>query len=210
MGYKPFGKNRVLVLPVPTSDMTAEEYKNTYGIELDSIELCDLILLQEEGKEAYPVLYIDKENNVLYTADKAFSYASGFEIVEGVSLVSEVIKTGTIENAKPIYFHPIRIESTSEKFKVCGTILNNSGDAFADLASLIAYMRSKLNDLMTNFDFLVSGGIVVGSIVTTPYLLRVDASTASLYYLKSDGTGGNLNIENVTISQFSDNVNKIN
>ena len=129
MGYKPFGKNRVIVLPVPDSDMTAEEYRNAYGIELDSIEMRDLILLQEEGKQAYPVLYIDKENKVLYTADKAFSYASGFELVEGDSLINQVISQGTIENAKPIYWHSVYFERSATSrhfFNGILIILNNS------------------------------------------------------------------------------------
>ena len=219
MGYPQIGKNRVLVLPVPASDMTAEEYKEAFGIDLNDIELRDLILLQEAGKQAFPVLYIDKENKILYTAERAYSYNDEFALVEGDSLIAKVIETGTIENAKPLYFHPVVIgQSGAQNALQCSVIiLNNDDTAFTSWDSIKAYMTSIAVSINAIARFPATG-VCRNNDQDVIILSHFDVYTTGQVYVqgtKTDGTlvaGTALNVAPYSIadSNIHDGINKVN
>lgn len=91
MGYPAFGKVKTFTLPIPDGSMTFAQYKSAFGIDLQQLENTELILLKEPSGNIVPVLYYDKENAVLYTANYSVDISAGFE-VKTDSLISEVIE----------------------------------------------------------------------------------------------------------------------
>ena len=201
MGYLPFNLI-VLQLIAPTANMTKAEYKDAFGIDLDDIDI-KAVRLIVSGNEKYAV------DQIKEVEDGIEIYFNGhiMSITDIVQVSDEVYD---VANAKPIYYHPIRIESSSAGFKITGTILNNSGTAFENFSALLSYIRSLLTEEFTTFDFLVSGGLLDSGDFLVPYILRVTSGSALLYYYKKDGTAGSISVDSTIISSFGDYVNKIN
>lgn len=132
------------------------------------------------------------------------------------SIVSvEDIEAGTIENAKPIYIHPITIlNSTAARLTLL--IFNNSSTPFT-VSSFLDYLDALYEDVGAQTRILISGGFSTSEneVLIGSYLGKSDATT---YYMLgiSVSTGGaegrNFNRENFAafITDLYDGVNKIN
>lgn len=134
MSYKNFGKNVTIVLPVPSQDLTFEEYKKAFGIDLQTIDLHDQIMINKDGI-VYPSLYVDAGSGVIQTAIGNFDISQGFEI-DSESLIQvqakELIESGEVDNAKPIYCHPIQLVSNvvGKWYRLTFLVFNNDSTPF--------------------------------------------------------------------------------
>lgn len=207
MGYPIFGKMKTITLPIPDAALTFAEYKDAYGIDLQNLPLVDLILIRQTDGECVPVLYIDKENSVMYTANYSIDYSTGFE-VKSESLISEVIASGTIENAKSLYFHPITIMvAGSMYFSI--VIINNTATAYtkSTLVTELNRIRSLAGETCR---FPATGCFVNEGVAISPYNLEVPQQNEFKLY----GFNGTNNISKVVdisnVDQIFDGVNKIN
>jgi hypothetical protein len=90
-------------------------------------------------------------------------------------IVEDLVEGGTLDNAKPIYFHPIRFNLTGssggQTFKVVfGSImiLNNSNVALDTSEKLRAYLYNAGQniDIIANVDFYDSDGVYQGQILS--------------------------------------------
>lgn len=213
MGYPNFGKVRTITLPYET-DMTAAQYLARYGIDLATIEMYDLVNIALSDV-VYPVLAIDKENKVLYMADKAYSYAAGLNEIDS-SLIAEVIAEGSIVNAKPIYCHPIMLYDTTnaddtKKFFASCLIFNNSETRF-DKDTFTTF----LSDLASGYSgrVMLSGGGFddgTGTIVFASVFYDTDNSRLVFEGVRNGFYAveymANLNVATINLI---DGVNKIN
>lgn len=128
------------------------------------------------------------------------------------------IEAGTIDNAKPIYCHPIYINmyipDTTKKFDLTFLIFNNVSTPFADFGEFFDY----ISDLINNYNAVImcSGGMgdsslsrcliatnVKKSITDTIAVHGILTTTQDLEYFTITKTGQ-------IINSFVDGVNKIN
>lgn len=222
MGYPNFGKVKTLTLPIPDSSMTFAEYKNAYGIDLEQLENTALILLRESNEDIAPVLYYDKENAILYTANYSVDISAGFE-VKTDSLISKVIAGGTIENAKPLYYHPIvitsNIASGTEGLSFSVIILNNDPAPINTWDKFIAWSEALADavggDALINCSGFYNDG--VNEITSVAYLVCVSGDKS---WRIRGGTYNNpqavqvslakTDFANLPVISVVDGVNKIN
>ena len=129
--------------------------------------------------------------------------------------VKALVEGGTLENAKPIYFHPIRFDisgsTAGQTIRVKSgsiMILNNDNTALDTTAKLRAYLYNQGEniDILCNVDFYDSDGLYVGQILS----VSANASSCDIKFTK-DGvnlTDGSLADTELIVT--SDSVNKIN
>lgn len=118
----------------------------------------------------------------------------------------EVIEAGTVENAKPIYWHGIDMYRAGET-SLQGHILNNSATPIDSVAKFKAWIEGISGDV----SFTVNGTVKIGNVSYSAFLLRKhgEGNTYSIYYKTDTGyTSANFNWE--VIQALSDNVNKVN
>ena len=126
------------------------------------------------------------------------------------------IEAGQTSNAKPIYFHPIRLdivgESAGQTFRVKSgsiTILNNSSSPINTFTKLKEYMRDNEVDIVANIDFYDSDGVYAGQILgisydtTLPDNIVINFTTDGLNYVRGVFSSSEL-------TPTSDVVNKLN
>lgn len=204
MAYEVFGNNRSIVLPIPASALTNAEYKNAYGIDLSSLDFYNLVQVQD-GKEIFPVLLNDKENKVLYTADRAFSYDGGFEEISD-SLIAKVIESGTIDNAKPLYCHPILIVQAGVLYASC-MILNNSP---TEINSWDRFKTEVISWDVETARIPAAGTFILnGEVIPSTIISKVAGNIFNIYGLDSNGSVKYIDITTMN-GQVYDGVNKIN
>ena len=220
MGYPAFGKVKTITLPIPDSSMTFAKYKNAFGIDLQQLENTELILLKEPSGDIVPVLYYDKENAVLYTANYSCDISDGFE-VGADSLISKVIAGGTIENAKPVYCHPITLNhpfSSNKGLQLTCLIFNNSATAFT-AESFADYIKNLYESVGETIRILVSGTVQKssdGNVCIASYM----GMQSNQYFIQGYDIVSNTPISAQSgltktqfvdlLSDFNDGVNKIN
>lgn len=131
------------------------------------------------------------------------------EEIEGIA--TDVIKSGLIDNAKPLYFHPISIYS-SGSWILSLFIINNNPTAFTK-ETFLAYIKS-----LTIARFICSGAYHTETYYLSPAYVFYKENDPHSYLVGIDNLGNNhhdtdneINFDNiVTNSTFYDGVNKIN
>lgn len=126
----------------------------------------------------------------------------------------EAIEAGTIDNTKPIYCHPISIDSetATAKFHVAILIFDNSDEEYNSYAKLVAKLESILsaNPLAI---FPATGAVYYESLSALHIAQKFGyyQNALNLYTCRPDGTQGNFNVSNyLTEATIYDGVNKIN
>ena len=130
----------------------------------------------------------------------------------------EVIESGLVENAKPIYFHPIYIAITdavnSRYFRISGAILNNDATPFT-LTSFKEWIDKLDVDTEGAGQFNCSGAVTESGVtLIISHLKKLN----NVYYITgiNASTGANANLQNVNFNTLfadatlTDGVNKIN
>ena len=126
--------------------------------------------------------------------------------------VEALVEGGTLDNAKPLYFHPITIynNQTDNQYSLTMIIINNDSNAFTR-TSLKSYIKEKTGRFLLN-----------GCYKTDTYYLSPSAISIAnnvLYVIGVDNTGTMHSTSNAQINfetlvdnanDFTDNVNKIN
>lgn len=200
MGYPNFGKVKTITLPIPERTMSFAEYKNAFGIDLEELENTELLLLKEPDGQIVPVLYYDKENAVLYTANYSVDISAGFE-VETESLISKVIEGGTIENAKPVYWHSVKFIRQGANyyyFDGFAIILSNDEtpidkDAFIDLLKTAGFYL-----IVQNGEYEMTSSATKPTASSVP-LVALKALDGEYFELTYRDANKELQVENVYI-----------
>ena len=129
-------------------------------------------------------------------------------------LIKQVVSSGLIENAKPLYFHPVVITDTANDDVISFTILNNDSTPFTTLAQFINYVMAWGDGAQLicnggNLRTLNSGSSFTPSCVEVKEneLYFVGMDNGGVYH-SSTQYGIKLNTTNFTA--ISDKVNKIN
>ena len=129
-------------------------------------------------------------------------------------LIKEQVEGGTLENAKPMYFHPVVLvkSTTPNKCQLTFTIINNNSEAYDTFAKLKAYMVSVAEAINSTARFVCNGSIVNDDSV---FIIAncLDVTKAGRMTIQGqDATGGFVTcyIEEITFSAVADGVNKIN
>ena len=129
------------------------------------------------------------------------------------NLSKEVIESGQVENAKPIYYHPIVVEFNNGERNVGRLTLllfNNVSTAYTSITDVFDNIRSWG---LTNARIMCSGGCydVAHSEVVIASVIDITVGDAVLYGITIAGaksSGFSLNPEDVNF--FADAVNKVN
>ena len=131
------------------------------------------------------------------------------EVSAGVT--AELVEGGELENAKPIYCHPISISNdasgTSLECRLELLILDNNESAYTKDA-----LKSKLEDLMDEGALImVVGYFKYESVVYGTYMIQKGASEYRLYGYSTSGRAS-VNLDNIIDENavVEDGVNKIN
>lgn len=125
--------------------------------------------------------------------------------------VKSLITGGTLENAKPIYCHPLELYS-DYNFILTALVFNNSNTAIDTWA--------KLKEVIHNFGsetynrLLVSGGIQVGGVVYIASEIIEDVAQSKFFVNAVNASDGSISTSTIEITNASmsvvDGLNKIN
>lgn len=146
-----------------------------------------------------------EDNVVTCTATQSATYAGVETLIEG----------GTLDNAKPIYCHPVNIgyKDDDHEFMVTMLIFNNSETAFT-FESFNQWIANLVQEI-TNVRILTSGYVIISG-TTYPASLLFANATARQLIVSPAGVSSILDSfsiaewEALTPSYFNDGVNKIN
>lgn len=126
--------------------------------------------------------------------------------------VEALIEGGTIENAKPLYFHPIVlvIDTSAIKASLYLMLINNDPEAYDTYTKVKTALFSIVEGLGETARIGFTGGVYEGTQLFTPSHCDVTTSNViNLYGIYADGTRGFVNITQLTFQAY-DGVNKIN
>ena len=134
-----------------------------------------------------------------------------FNKKEVESIAKDVIKSGLVENAKPIYVHPITIlgSGPSASNRLTCLIFNNDDTPFTK-ESFISFVKALSQQVEGNISRIMTSGSWISGEVIYPvaYIFSNDGGTVNVTYASSStGIEGFIN-DNST--SFNDGVNKIN
>lgn len=155
----------------------------------------------------------DEETLFWYVDEAKYLYVSDeVKLENGVlPLIKEEVESGTLENAKPIYYHPIGIWSDEDvdenECRIQFLILDNNSTPYTK-ATLIA----KLQELMDIGAVINANGYLKYDNVCYPvYVIQKAGGEYKVYYHTTTGRA-NILLSNITgpHSEISDGVNKIN
>lgn len=120
--------------------------------------------------------------------------------------IKNVIESGTVDNAKPIYWHGIDMYRAGET-SLQGHILSNSATPIDSVNKFKAWIEGISGDV----SFTVNGVIKIGEVSYSAFLLRKygETNTYSIYY-KTDTGYSSASFNWDVIQALSDNVNKVN
>lgn len=130
---------------------------------------------------------------------------------------TDLIEGGTVDNAKPIYCHPVTIQLGNAKVngRIAMLIFNNTPTAFTK-ESLKTYFDNLSSAMGVTIRFLSAGGIydkVNSNFIVTSYLFKLTDSSYGFTGIKTDGTGTDVYgtfDELFEYAVINDGVNKIN
>ena len=204
----------ILQLVLPLASMSKAEYKQVYGIDLDDIEIEKVTLVQEEGsKNKY---FVDE----IKATEEGFGIYAGGKILSIGDSVSVIDNAYSVENAKPIYCHPIKIansDSETKKFRLTMLIFNNDPTPFT-----LATFKSFIDELSAETEgagsILCSGGYYDGTKgVVASYIQKALAGSYYLVGMNATLTAntniGSLDFDDIfppASTDLVDGVNKIN
>lgn len=202
MGYKEF--NLVtLQLIIPLSTMTKAEYKNAYGIDLNDIDIEKVTLLQEDGsKNKY---FVDE----IKTTENGVDIYAGGKILSIGSSVSVVNNAYSVDNAKPIYCHPINV--ADDGLSLCRfnfLIFDNRAEPYTK-SEIIAKLKSIMD---VDGVILANGMVIVEGSRMVVYQIAKYTSYYGIYASNFDN-GSVLDLDtlfNNALVSVNDGVNKIN
>lgn len=120
--------------------------------------------------------------------------------------VQALIEGGTIENAKPIYYHPIFIRDYAHNIRLTLAILNNN-DALFTFDTLKEYIK----DLLDNGATIQANGFLTSSSKAYDiFIILKDSGEYRVYGNDYEGNQQYTQLDDITASTFADGVNKIN
>ena len=117
-----------------------------------------------------------------------------------------LVEGGTLENAKPIYFHPIYIQDDATTARYTFIILDNQKTAYT-----FSTFKAKAKELMDNGALLqVNGYFILEETIHQVYILGKYSNSYRLYGVSPSGSRSYIVLDDITDTQFEDGVNKIN
>ena len=200
-----------------------EIYEDYYPIELSDEFKVDGLWVTIDGN-----LYWDEEEQGEFIPEEVCNleirnlYGYDLTIVDDVvssaktSVVSVAdIEAGTIENAKPIYVHPLDIRG--DDFSICCFVFNNDPEPLTK-DSFVDWMDSLFEVVGDAIRVLASGGCNAGgSVYPAIFVIRRASTDPNLFGINFRTESGNANINftdsatfKAGITVFNDGVNKIN
>lgn len=154
------------------------------GIVISNVEKASIYVIPELSGSSY-VLRNVYGYDVTIADDDTISVASTQWATK--AYVQQVIEGGTLENAKPIYCHPITLlrsgSSTLGNLRLTCLIFNNNSTPFT-LASFKKWLDD-LTDAISNARIMVSGGLQQNTeskyIISASYLLEYKEEGNRIY-----------------------------
>ena len=131
-----------------------------------------------------------------------------FSLKQLEEISKKVIESGLVDNAKPIYYHPIYItDNTSEVNKRLSFVIIDNQDTPYTFDTF----KAKIKALMDEGAFIqVNGYFMASSVCYDAYMCQKSGGVYALYGNDYQGTREGIAIDDVIASTFDDGVNKIN
>lgn len=125
-------------------------------------------------------------------------------------VAQDLIEGGTIDNAKPIYIHPIVLYK-SGNLNLSLFIFDNSPEPYDTLAKVVDFAKNVAIAIGGNSNFPASGCYNYdGDFLIAGHIFATDGGSMSVSGMKSDGTQASFRLDNKTGISAIDGVNKIN
>ena len=130
------------------------------------------------------------------------------------SQIKEVIESGQVDNAKPIYIHPVQIDlSTTYAGKITMLIFNNDSTPFTK-TTFLDYFDNLYTQVGSTIRIMISGAFTKSSLISIASYLVKSSTTYILVGWALNGGENNItftrNEFESNIEIFNDGVNKIN
>ena len=129
--------------------------------------------------------------------------------------VQALVEGGALDNAKPIFCHPISIQGTSDnenyKIKIALLIFDNSNEQYNTLEKLTTKLNS-IFALNVSAVFPITGGLfnTTDSRLHIAQKIDKEGEQINIRTLRSDGNEGYFSLASFSGATYYDGVNKIN
>ena len=131
--------------------------------------------------------------------------------VEGI--VEDLVEGGTLDNAKPIYCHPVSFTNETAKFRMTALIFNNDPTPFT-ITSFKEWIDNLYQQIQDNIRIMITGGYKHGSLIMITSWLFYNGTN---YGIAGLSTTGEVDVYSSSYNSlfpegttFTDGVNKIN
>ena len=220
-------KSAKLIASTGVTHVKVDDVKNIDGEILSQLKCGDVVIKEDAtGEHAYVVTFKSESGICLTYTDASVVETQSYDLVDDEWVYNSEDKTefsnfvtfaditgGTIENAKPIYFHPINVVNTVS-FYLGFIILNNDSTQLDTKDKLLSVMRAIQAELGegNTARFPATGSFTLSSKQYIAYSIEVPNQTLVKIYGRSveDGTSNSIEIQNLTFNATYDGVNKIN
>lgn len=128
---------------------------------------------------------------------------------ESSATVKEMVEGGTLDNAKPIYIHPILL-AKANVINVAIMIFNNDATPFTTYDEIKAFVKKIAVDIDDIARFPAMGAYYTDEIKYPSHIFSTKGGALSIYVTGSNGVNAGLTIDSLTDVQVFDGVNRLN
>ena len=123
------------------------------------------------------------------------------------SIIKEQVEGGTLENAKPIYYHPIYISGIDYTLRLTAAILDNNPTPYT-----LATFKAKVQELCDADAIINANGLfMLEGVCYNIFIISKTGPSYAIYGADYQGNRTYIDLLSISaINSFDDGVNKIN
>lgn len=124
------------------------------------------------------------------------------------NIVKSIVEGGTLDNAKPIYYHPIYFtdNTASKELRLTCAILDNNSEEYKE-----ATFKAKAKELVDNGAIIqINGYFTKESTCYNAYALMKSGESYLIYGNDYQGNRNTISLDGITFASLDDGKNKIN
>ena len=123
-------------------------------------------------------------------------------------ITKEVIESGQVDNAKPIYCHPCVM--SADGIRIAFFIFNNIATPYATFGQTMTYLRTILNEDLTTVRVITTGGFIDNTKLAVAAQINLTADSCVIYGISESNASASKDLSSLFSTSIFDGVNKIN